>query len=240
MTPFNPNIAFWDRSTPRVMGDLLCRPTALQMLHPWRWRNILEVGCGTGYVARMLAERGANVFGIDQNSRMLNTAVEHERDNPFGIQYTQGSISAMPYADASFSAVMCIGVVMYNPRSVIQQFFGEAQRVLKPDGVLIVGMTDPYLYCKDSPARCEKDNWIQFQPRGGKKFQQRYRNREGRATEDVVWNHDFGKLWNDLTEHFRVLDFRRVRVEPKHLLHPSWGTRACYPAYIVMKATKEE
>lgn len=239
--PFNPNTVFWDRDTPRVMGDLLCRPTALGMLWPWRRRNILETGCGTGYIARMLAERGANVWGIDQCTRMLRVALEHERTSPLGVRYTQGSIAAMPYADALFSAVMCIGVVMYNPIATVLQCFHEAHRVLKPGGSLIVGMTDPSLYSvKDNPARSGESNWIQFQPLGGTKFRQLYRDRFGNATEDVVWNHDFREIWKGLARSFRVRDVRRVFIEPQHLLHPTWGDESDYPAYIVIKATKEE
>lgn len=238
MMNFNPNTVFWDRDVPRVMGDLLCRPIALAMLRPWRRRNILETGCGTGYVARMLAERGAYVWGIDQNSRMLNVALEYERTTPLGICYTKGTFTAMPYADASFNTVMCIGVVVYNPITTVRQFFQEACRVLEPGGSLIVGMTHPSLYQKNSPARSGESNWIQFQPLGEKRFRQLYRDRFGHSTEDVVWNHDFGEIWNGVTRYFHVRGLRRVFVEPKHLLHPSWGKLAHYPAYIVFKATK--
>lgn len=50
---------------------------------------VLDLGCGEGLVARSLAERGAEVTGVDGSERMLANARRQETAQPLGIDYRQ-------------------------------------------------------------------------------------------------------------------------------------------------------
>ena len=52
-----------------------------------RRREILDVGCGTGYFAREMAERGASVTGVDLAPRMIEQGKRTERAAPHTVAY---------------------------------------------------------------------------------------------------------------------------------------------------------
>ena len=52
--------------------DFTARPLVLQELAPLTGKHVLDLGCGEGYVARLVAQAGAqSVFGIDISSEMV-------------------------------------------------------------------------------------------------------------------------------------------------------------------------
>lgn len=46
----------------------------VELLNPQRGEKILDVGCGTGYLANVISERGAAVIGIDSSKEMIAKA----------------------------------------------------------------------------------------------------------------------------------------------------------------------
>ena len=100
-------------------------------------QHILDVACGTGILARFIAERvGADgsVSGVDVNPGMLAVA---NRIAP-GIDWRDGDAEALPYEDDSFDAVLCqFGLMLFSvPESALQ----EMKRVLRPGGHLAVAV----------------------------------------------------------------------------------------------------
>ncbi|WP_152208179.1 methyltransferase domain-containing protein [Marinobacter changyiensis] len=96
-------------------------------------QHILDVACGTGILARVIAERvgtDGSVSGVDANPGMLAVA---NRIAP-EIEWREGDAEALPYEDASFDAVLCqFGLMLFSsPKTALQ----EMQRVLRPGGNL--------------------------------------------------------------------------------------------------------
>jgi SAM-dependent methyltransferase len=57
-------------------------------------KSILDVGCGTGAVARMLKQRGArSVVGLDLSEGMLEVARGEEARNPLGVEYVRCDVA---------------------------------------------------------------------------------------------------------------------------------------------------
>src|ERR1700722_7567941 len=55
----------WARQEPMILSDFTARPLVLQELAPVTGKHVLDLGCGEGYVARLVAQAGAQwVFGI--------------------------------------------------------------------------------------------------------------------------------------------------------------------------------
>lgn len=100
-------------------------------------QKVLDVACGTGILARVLAERvGANgaVAGVDINPGMLALA---RRINP-AIDWREGDAEALPYKDGSFDAVLSqFGLMLF---SVPENALHEMKRVLRPRGQLAVAV----------------------------------------------------------------------------------------------------
>ncbi|HET6201388.1 MAG TPA: methyltransferase domain-containing protein [Planctomycetota bacterium] len=98
-------------------------------------QRILDAACGTGIVARTAADRigapGA-VAGIDLNSSMIQVARRLRPD----IEWHEGDVAKMPFADGRFDAVLCQAALMFFPDRVAA--LQEMRRVLRPGGKVAV------------------------------------------------------------------------------------------------------
>jgi ubiquinone/menaquinone biosynthesis C-methylase UbiE len=100
-----------------------------------RGRRVLDIGCGTGQLARALAEREvARVWGVDASPQMAEVA----RAN--GVNVKVAAAERLPFKDGWFErAVSRMAVHLFDrPRA-----FAELRRVLAADGVGVIATMDP-------------------------------------------------------------------------------------------------
>ena len=90
--------------------------------------TILEAGCGTGLVLSRIAPHVKRAIGVDLSGGMLRQA--HQRQLDVG----QGSVTALPFADASFDMVCSFKVLAHV--EAITVAMSELSRVLRPGGFL--------------------------------------------------------------------------------------------------------
>src|SRR5687768_14353957 len=62
-------------------------PSLLAACGDVRGQRLLDLGCGQGWFSRQLAERCAEVIGIDFSAQQLANARRHEAARPLGITY---------------------------------------------------------------------------------------------------------------------------------------------------------
>ena len=101
----------------------------------WRGKRILDLGCAGGFMAEALARRGADVTGLDPASDAIAAARAHAETEGLAIRYDVGVGEALPYADSTFDAVVCVDVLEHV--SDLQRVLDEVQRVLKPGGTFL-------------------------------------------------------------------------------------------------------
>jgi SAM-dependent methyltransferase len=109
------------------------------LLYPWleslsEDAKVLDVGCGTGEQVRLIRELGCDVSGVEPAPAMRQKAIEN---NP-GTQIVDGTITAIPFANNTFDAVLSIEVLRYLHGDDIIKSYEEMLRVLKPGGQLFV------------------------------------------------------------------------------------------------------
>ena len=125
-------------------------PAQIELCGDVRGLSLIDVGCGSGYLARAMAERGARVTGIDVSPRMIALAERHEADTPLGITYLVGDAAeiASYTSDASFDmATSCLALQdMPNADAVLR----GVHAVLRPGGRFVASITHP---CSDMPFR---------------------------------------------------------------------------------------
>lgn len=85
-----------------------------------------DIGAGTGISARLLAERGVRVIGIEPNAAMRETAERHER-----VEMREGTAEAAGLPDESIDLVLCAQAFHWF-RQI--EALAEFARVLRPDG----------------------------------------------------------------------------------------------------------
>jgi SAM-dependent methyltransferase len=89
--------------------------------------RVLELGSGTGYLARRLARHARKVIGIERERRMVREAVK--RDG--AVHYVVGDMTKLPFRSGSFDQCASLGAFHCGDADT---FFSEACRVLRPGG----------------------------------------------------------------------------------------------------------
>jgi SAM-dependent methyltransferase len=103
-------------------------PALLHAVRAGRGTRLLDVASGPGFVAASAAESGAFVIGLDFASAMVNEA---RRRHP-AIEFREGDAQALPFAEASFDAVVMNFGMLHLARP--DEAIAEARRVLQPGG----------------------------------------------------------------------------------------------------------
>jgi ubiquinone/menaquinone biosynthesis C-methylase UbiE len=99
-------------------------------------KDVVELGCGTGYFGAWLRRAGASrVVGVDVTPAQLDTARRCEAEFRLGMEFVEASAEDVPLANASFDlAISEYGASIWcEPRAWI----GEAARLLRPGGELV-------------------------------------------------------------------------------------------------------
>lgn len=100
---------------------------------------ILDLGCGTGMMTKMLSEKGFKVVGVDIS---LSSLYVHH-DNYPTHELIQADANFLPIADNTFHSVVCLGVWRHFPD--VEKVLSEVSRILTSDGTFIVGYFPPAL-----------------------------------------------------------------------------------------------
>ncbi len=118
------------------------RPLRIDARH-----RVLDVGAGTGAIARHVGEQGARVVALEGSPSRARACAARCRDLP-NVDTVSGSLDAFLQSDidaaGAFDVVLCIGVLEYNagPRgdAGAVEFLRSLQRFLRPGGSLVVAI----------------------------------------------------------------------------------------------------
>ncbi|MGI9270614.1 MAG: class I SAM-dependent methyltransferase [Woeseiaceae bacterium] len=125
-------IVNWFDATYRTKGDRYLRPVRayyifLELLQSKPGQHLLDVACGLGRLLEAGREYDLRLSGID----ISEVAVQRARENVPEARIEVGSAERLPYADASFDLISCIGSLerMLDTAKAL----AEMRRVGKPD-----------------------------------------------------------------------------------------------------------
>ena len=104
-------------------------------------QRVLDVACGTGVVALTAARTGAQVCALDLSPVLIEHGKGHAALAGVQIEFNEGDVEALPYADASFDIVLSQFGHMFAPRPDVA--VAEMLRVLKPGGTVAFSTWPP-------------------------------------------------------------------------------------------------
>lgn len=111
-----------------------CRDV-VEVAAPRPGQALLDVACGTGVVARAVADLlggDGRVVGLDLNPTMLAVASRVRPD----LEWRQGDAAGLPFAEETFDVVTCQASLMFFPSPVTA--LREMARVSRADGAVVV------------------------------------------------------------------------------------------------------
>ena len=97
----------------------------------------LDIGCGTGNYTAGLNKIGGKWVGLDPSSHMLDLA--NKKDG--SIDWIKGSAELLPFEKGAFDGVICTAAIHHF--SDIEKAFREVDRVLRPNGKLVIFTATP-------------------------------------------------------------------------------------------------
>ncbi|MGE3934807.1 MAG: ArsR/SmtB family transcription factor [Rhodospirillaceae bacterium] len=140
---FDRNAARWDDMRSMYVPEVEVESALTDLLPPDSVSDLLDIGTGTGRMLVLYGPSAARAVGVDTSRDML--AVARANLDAAGLRHCQvrhADMYRLPFADRSFDAITVHQVLHYadRPRAVI----GEAARVLKPGGRLVVADFTPH------------------------------------------------------------------------------------------------
>jgi SAM-dependent methyltransferase len=103
--------------------------------------RVLDVATGSGNAAIAAARRECDVVGIDYVPSLLERADVRARAEGLAIELLEADAEALPFADASFDAVLSVVGVMFAPHQ--EQAAAELVRVCRPGGTIALASWTP-------------------------------------------------------------------------------------------------
>jgi ubiquinone/menaquinone biosynthesis C-methylase UbiE len=148
---FDSSSAFWTDIYRRndVLGMIMRRRYAIALnyideLALPKTARILEIGCGAGFMAIALAQRGYTVQVVDHVSAMIDLTRKHARqkrvDNK--VNATTGDVNTLNFENQSFDLVVALGVVIWLQD--LRRALVEIARVLTTNGHVVLSMNNRY------------------------------------------------------------------------------------------------
>jgi SAM-dependent methyltransferase len=118
--------------------------------------RIVELGCGDGTSARMLADAGHDVYGIDLSPHFVALARRRVPEARFDV----GSFRAIPLppCDAVLAAGEVLGYVADGRDDALDGVFERCASALSPGGSLLFDLAGPGR--PDGSSRTEGDGWV--------------------------------------------------------------------------------
>lgn len=153
----------------------------LKKFGPLRGKKIVDMGCGDGVLAYVLAKEGASVVGVDSSEIAVGYAREKHTKYGTGASFIVGDCYNTGLADALYDFVVCSDVIEHLSKP--QSLLTEIQRVLRPGGVVV--LSTPIRLAETPADSMHKVEW--FNNEFICLIKQTFPNARGSVSHPVFW-----------------------------------------------------
>lgn len=94
--------------------------------------SILDLGCGTGQLARRLLDLGLDVTAIDLSPENVAATVDR------GVHARVADFASLPFSDNTFDAALAMNSLLHVPPNEFPGVLTEIARILRPGSLLLI------------------------------------------------------------------------------------------------------
>ena len=108
---------------------------------------VLELGCGTGSMTELLAEKGYDMIGVDNSEDMLEIAMEKRIESGHDILYLLQNMQEFElYGTVKAVVSVCDSVNYITEKAELEEVFRLVNNYLDPQGIFIFDFNTEYKY----------------------------------------------------------------------------------------------
>jgi 2-polyprenyl-3-methyl-5-hydroxy-6-metoxy-1,4-benzoquinol methylase len=212
-------------------GDLtrqyLLNPALFDLLGDVCDTRILDAGCGQGYLARLLAKRGASVTGLEPSEAFYRYTLRREQAEQLGIHYLQADLSTWMPRPNTFHAVIANMVLMDIPD--YEPALRNCITALRPTGKLIVSILHP----------CFEETGSAWKDKGYVAVREYFQERTTAQTYGFFIHRPLSTYLNSIVRAgCMIQEVREPQLEPAIAARYGAERYASVPGYLVICATK--
>ena len=198
---------WWDKNSEfKPLHDINpLRANWIDNIAPVAEKKVLDVGCGGGILSESLAQRGADVTGIDMGDAPLGVAKLHQLESGLSINYQKSTAENFAKNhENTFDIVTCLEMLEHvpDPSSVIN----ACAKMVKPGGTVFFSTINrnPKAFLL---AIVGAEYVLRMLPRGTHEYGKFIRPSElanWSREADLQVNQMTGLLYNPLTKHYKL------------------------------------
>lgn len=218
--------------------------TWLEEVGDVKGKRVLDLACGSGISSREIANRGAEVTGVDISESMLDEAKRIEKQNPLGIKYLFGDVSILTtYSAEKFDMATAAFLLHYaDSVDVLQKMITNISHNLK-DGCefISINLNPVHPIVDFGPGISHSAVWIDSPFVDGSKLETTLYNKDGSEICKFINFYWSKKTLEDCFANagFEKVDWIEMRMHEDGKKYPNWEILEKQNNLVVIRAKKQ-
>lgn len=223
-----------------IHKEVFLNPTLFSLMGELKDKQVLDAGCGEGYLSRLLSKAGSNVTAVDYSPRMIEIAQERTPVD-LKIKYVRGNCEKLDtLEDNSFDLIVSNMVIQDLPN--YEKAFQEMFRLLVDGGCFIFSILHPCFVTPGSGWE-KKDNGEKLHWNVDRYFYEgAYEQRLGDKDKVLFFHRTLTSYVDKLTKAGFMIE-SIVEPKPSEIMlekYPSFEEDLRCADFMVFKATKSK
>lgn len=136
----------------------LDKKATIDTLYKYKFKNVLELGCGTGKNTIWLLTKAERVIGLDFSEEMLNVAMEKTTDRK--AEFKRADLNKVWEIENQFADLVTSSLTLEHIDD-LNHIFNQASQKLKENGIFFISELHPFKQYLGSKARFETESGVE-------------------------------------------------------------------------------